>query len=205
MLLVGLTGGIGAGKSTVSSALAERGAVVVDADAIVRDLQRPGQQVLAEMVELLGEEILAADGTLDRQAVADIVFEDKEKLDALGLIIHPRVSEELVRRVEEQSETDNIVVLDIPLLTESGWEGIVGTIVVDLDLEIAVERLMEHRGFTEEDARNRISNQASREERLAEATWVVDNSGSIADLVPQLDVLWADLVARRDALSDESR
>ena len=198
MLLVGLTGGIGTGKSTVSSALGERGAVVVDADAIVHDLQQPGQPVLAEMVELLGGEILAPDGTLDRQAVADIVFGDKEKLDALGDIVHPRVTEELISRVAEQTETDNIVVLDIPLLTESGWEGIAGTIVVDIDPDLAVARLIEHRGFTEDDARSRIANQASRQERLDGATWVVDNSGTVADLEPALDELWADLVRRRD-------
>ncbi len=199
MLLVGLTGGIGSGKSTVSAALAGLGAVVVDADAIVHDLQSPGQVVLAEMVELLGDGILNPDGTLDRQAVADVVFNDKEKLDALGAIVHPRVGEELQRRVEEQRTTDNVVVLDIPLLAESGWEEIVGTIVVDLDPEVAIARLIEHRGFAEADARARIANQASREDRLAKATWVVDNSGTPAELQPRVADLWADLVARRDA------
>jgi dephospho-CoA kinase len=199
MLLVGLTGGIGSGKSTVSAALSASGAVVVDADAIVHELQSPGQVVLGEMVELLGQAILRPDGTLDRQAVADVVFQDKDKLAALGAIVHPRVSEEILRRVAEQSETDNVVVLDIPLLAESGWEGMAGTIVVDLDPEVAIGRLVEFRGFDEADARNRIANQASRDDRLAKATWVVDNSGTPEDLQPAIDGLWAELIARRDA------
>jgi dephospho-CoA kinase len=199
MLLVGLTGGIGSGKSTVSAALVARGAVLIDADAIVHELQSPGQVVLAEMVELLGEEILNPDGTLDRQAVADIVFLNKDKLAALGTIVHPRVRDELFARVAAQAETDNVVILDIPLLVESGWDGIAGTIVVDLDPEIAVGRLVEHRGFDEADARNRIANQASRDERLAGATWVVDNAGTPEDLEPAVAGLWADLLARRDS------
>lgn len=190
MILVGLTGGIGSGKSTVSAALAERGAVVVDADAIVHELQQPGQPVLAAMVERFGQDILFADGTLDRKAVAAIVFSDHDALKALGEIVHPSVQAEIFRRVTENEPTDNIVVLDIPLLAESGWEGLVGTIVVDLDPEIAVERLVRHRDYTEVDARARIANQASRETRLAEAAFVIDNSGSIADLAPQIDACW---------------
>jgi dephospho-CoA kinase len=198
MLLVGLTGGIGSGKSSVSERMARVGAVVIDADAIVHELQSPGQVVLAEMVELMGEGILHPDGTLDRQAVADVVFHDKEKLAALGEIVHPRVRDELFRRVAEQAETDHVVILDIPLLAESGWEGIVGTIVVDVDPELAVQRLVEHRGFSEEDARARIANQASRDERLAKATWVIDNSGDLADLEVATMVVWEELMARRD-------
>ena len=199
VLLVGLTGGIGSGKTTVSAALADRGAVVVDADAIVHELQQPGQVVLAEMVELLGPDILRADGTLDRQAVAAIVFGDAERLKELGAIVHPRVRDELASRVFAEIESDNIVVLDIPLLAESGWEGIVGTIVVDLDPEIAVARLVEFRGFDEADARARIANQASREERVAQATWVIDNSGDRSGLDAAIGGLWADLLARRAA------
>jgi dephospho-CoA kinase len=199
VLLVGLTGGIGSGKTSVSGRLRGLGAVIVDADEIVRELQEPGGIVLADMVEHFGERILQPDGGLDRQAVADIVFGDKEQLDALGRIVHPRVQEELLRRVGEQAETDNVVILDIPLLVESGWEGLVGTIVVDLDPEVAVERLVTHRGFGEEDARARIANQASREDRLEKATWVVDNSGDEAALDRQVEALWADLLARRDA------
>jgi dephospho-CoA kinase len=193
-----LTGGIGAGKTSVSTRLARVGAVVLDADAIVHDLQQPGQPVLAEMVERFSEGILRPDGTLDRQAVAEIVFNDPDELAALGAIVHPKVQEELVRRVEAERETDHIVVLDIPLLAESGWEGLVGTIVVDVDPEVAVERLVAHRGFSEADARARMANQASREDRLAKATWVIDNSGTPEDLEVATMVVWEELVARRD-------
>jgi len=190
MILVGLTGGIGSGKSTVSSALAERGAVVVDADAIVHELQAPGTPVLAAMVDRFGSEILAADGTLDRAAVAARVFGDDEALADLGRIVHPPVREEIFRRVVEQAETDNIVILDIPLLTESGWEGIAGTIVVDLDPEVAVDRLVAFRGFSRADAEARVARQATREERLAKASVVIDNSGSVEDLGPQIEAAW---------------
>lgn len=200
MLLVGLTGGIGSGKTTVSAALAERGAVVIDADAIVRELQSPGQQVLAEMVERFGPGILFPDGTLNRQAVADIVFHDDEARADLGKIVHPRVSEEIFRRVAEQEATDNVVILDIPLLTESGWEGMVGTIVVDLDTEIAVERLVRFRGFDEADARARIAKQATREERVAGAWIVIDNSGTFEELIEKVDETWETLLAKRDEL-----
>ena len=142
------------------------------------------------MVERFGQDILFADGTLDRKAVAAIVFADPDALKALGEIVHPSVQAEIFRRVTENEPTDNIVVLDIPLLAESGWEGLVGTIVVDLDPELAVERLVAHRDYTEEDARARIANQASRETRLADAAFVIDNSGTIADLTPQIDACW---------------
>ncbi|MCB1284990.1 MAG: dephospho-CoA kinase [Microthrixaceae bacterium] len=198
MILVGLTGGIGSGKTTVSAGLAARGAVVIDADRIVHELQSPGQQVLAEMVERFGEEILHPDGTLNRQAVADRVFGDEEALADLGKIVHPRVSEEIFRRVAEQDHTDNIVVLDIPLLTESGWEGMVGTIVVDLDTELAVQRLMAHRSFPEADARARIARQATREERRAGAWIVIDNSGDFDDLERLIDDAWEQILAKRD-------
>jgi len=197
MLLVGLTGGIGSGKSSVSARLAGLGAVVIDADAIVHELQSPGQAVLAEMVEEFGAQILHADGTLNRQAVADLVFTNKDRLARLGEIVHPRVRDELFRRVAEQADTDNIVILDVPLLAESGWEGLAGTIVVDLDPEVAVGRLVTQRGFDEADARARIANQVSREERLEKATWVVDNSGTEADLEAAVAELW-------DKLNDAS-
>jgi len=191
MLLLGLTGGIGSGKSTVSAALGERGAVIIDADAIVRELQSPGQVVLAEMVELLGEQILHDDGTLDRQAVADVVFVDPDKLKALGEIVHPRVREELFARVAAQTGTDHTVILDIPLLAESGWDGIAGVIVVDVDPELAVERLVAYRDFDADDARARMANQASREDRLAKADFVVDNGGTMAALDAEIDRCWA--------------
>jgi dephospho-CoA kinase len=190
MLLIGLTGGIGAGKSTVSLGLAERGAVVVDADAIVRELQQPGTQVFKEMEERFGPGILDESGQLDRAAVADLVFTDATALADLGAIVHPRVHEEIARRIEEQSSTDSVVILDVPLLVESGWEDLRGTIVVDLDPEVAIARLIEFRGFSEQDARNRIAKQASRSDRLARADFVIDNHGQQHELDEQIALAW---------------
>ena len=190
MLLIGLTGGIGSGKSSVSAALQRRGAVIVDADAIVRELQEPGTVVFDEMVERFGAAIVAADGTLDRAAVAGIVFADAEALADLGMIVHPRVHDEIERRVAAEQDSDHVVVLDIPLLDRSGWPGLAGTIVVDLDPDVAVERLIAYRGFDETDARNRIANQASRDERLALADFVVDNGGDLDDLEREVDRAW---------------
>lgn len=190
MLLIGLTGGIGAGKSSVSAALARHGAVIVDADAIVRELQQPGTVVFQEMVDRFGPGIVGPEGGLDRAAVASVVFTDPEALADLGAIVHPRVHSEIERRVAEQADTDNVVVLDIPLLAESGWPGLAATIVVDLDPEVAVERLVRHRGFTEEDARNRIARQAGRDERLARADLVIDNHGEPHQLEAEVDRAW---------------
>ena len=187
---MGLTGGIGSGKSTVSALLAAKGAVIVDADAITRELQQPGTPVFRAMVERFGDGIVAADGTLDRQAVADIVFTDKEALRDLGAIVHPEVGREIARRLEAAQGTDQVVVLDVPLLVESGRDDMVGIIVVDTPVDVAVERLVADRGMSEADARARIANQASREDRLAKAAVVIDNSGSLADLEAQVDKAW---------------
>jgi dephospho-CoA kinase len=202
VLLVGLTGGIGSGKSTVSAALAARGAVVVDADAIVRELQEPGTPVLAAMVERFGAGILRDDGTLDRQAVADLVFADAEALADLNAIVHPAVGAEIARRLEAEAAGDRIVVLDVPLLVESGRGDLAGLIVVDTDPEVAVERLVSHRGFTEADARARIAKQASREERRARADVVIDNSGPREALGPQIDACWRWLEGLRAGAAD---
>lgn len=191
MRIIGLTGGIGSGKSTVSALLAARGAVIVDADAITRELQQPGTPVFDAMVELLGPGIVAEDGTLDRQAVADIVFNDADALVALNEIVHPAVGAETTRRILEQAETDNLVVLDIPLLVENaGKRDVAGIVVVDADPEVAVRRLVELRGFREEDARARMARQATRDERLAKASVVIDNSGTLADLEAEIEAKW---------------
>ena len=191
MVLIGLTGGIGSGKSTVSTRLAAHGAVVIDADAIVHELQAPGQPVLAAMVERFGDGILADDGSLLRQKVADIVFHDAEALRDLGAIVHPAVAAEIERRLAEQAGTGRVVILDVPLLVESGRDDMVGTIVVDVDPEIAVARLVEHRSFSESDARARIARQASREERVAKADFLIDNAGTREQLDAQADGAWA--------------
>lgn len=195
MLLVGLTGGIGSGKSTVSAMLSDRGAVVIDADAIVRELQQPGMPVFEAMVERFGSDIVAVNGSLDRAAVASIVFTDEQARKDLEGIVHPAVGAEMLRRMEEHFGTDRLVVYDVPLLVESGKTGYGAVIVVDVDPEIAVQRLVEHRGMPETDARNRIANQVPREQRLAVADRVIDNSGSIGDLERQVDDVWSWLVA----------
>jgi dephospho-CoA kinase len=195
VILVGLTGGIGSGKSTVSALLAERGAVIVDADQVVRDVQQPGSPVLAQLAERFGAQVIADDGSLDRAAVASVVFTDPDALKDLNKIVHPAVGAEMNRQVLAQRETDRVVVMDIPLLTENPREGLQAVIVVDVDPEVQVQRLVGGRGFDEADARARIARQATREQRLATATHVVDNSGSLDDLVPQVDRLWAELTA----------
>ncbi len=191
MILVGLTGGIGSGKSTVSARLAELGATVIDADAITRDLQRPGTDVFAAIVERFGPDVVGGDGELDRPALAAIVFADPDELKALTTIVHPAVGVEIAERLKAAAPTDDVVVLDVPLLVESGRDDLVGLLVVDVDEEIAVQRLVEHRGFTEADVRARIGRQASREDRRARADRVLDNSGSVEELLAQVDEAWA--------------
>src|SRR5215216_1012378 len=178
MKLVGLTGGIGAGKSSVSARLAARGAVIVDADAIVREVQAKGTPVFEAIVERFGPGVVGPDGELDRPALASIVFGDPEALKELNGLVHPAVGAEVLRRVDEQRGRDRVVVLDVPLLVESGRYQASGVIVVDAPPDVAVERLARDRGMTEEDARARMARQVSREERLAEADFVIDNSGT---------------------------
>jgi dephospho-CoA kinase len=191
VLVVGLTGGIGSGKSTVSALLAAKGAVVVDADAVTREVQQPGTPVFAAMVERFGPGIVASDGTLDRAAVADIVFTDPDALAALNAIVHPAVGARIAERMTELAGTDEVVVLDVPLMVESkrGYP-VAALVVVDVDPEVAVRRLVHTRGMREDDVRARMSRQATREERLARADRVVDNSGSVDDLARQVDDLW---------------
>lgn len=199
MLLLGLTGGIGSGKSTVSAELARRGAIVIDADLVVRELQSPGGAVLAAMVELFGDGILAQDGTLNRQAVADIVFNDAEQLKALNAIVHPKVGEEIDGRIEAQRASDNVVVLDVPLLVESKAYETEGIIVVDTDPELAVQRLVEFRGFNADDARARMKLQATREERRAVAAFIVPNDGTHEELMTKIDECWNWIQSKRIA------
>ena len=191
MILVGLTGGIGSGKSTVSQLLSERGAIIVDADAVARELQQPGTEVLRLMAEAFGQEICNADGSLNRQAVADKVFGNAEALKILNGIVHPAIGKEMNRRIEEQRSTNNVVVLDIPLLVENPREGLCGIIVVDVPVDIAVDRLVSARGMAKEDAEARVSRQASREDRKAIADKVIDNSRDLEFLRQQVDEVWA--------------
>jgi dephospho-CoA kinase len=201
VLLVGLTGGIGSGKSTVSSMLADRGAVIVDADAIVREIQAPGGLAYQGIVERFGSGVVLDDGTLDRPALAAIVFNDDEARQDLNKLTHPFVGQVMAERIAANAQTDNVVVLDIPLLAERGREayGVAGVIVVDCPVDEAVRRLVEYRGFDEADARARISAQIDREKRLEMADFVVDNSGPVEALGPQIDACWAWLTELRSA------
>ncbi|MFS2291869.1 MAG: dephospho-CoA kinase [Actinomadura sp.] len=202
MLKVGLTGGIGAGKSAVSALLAERGAVVIDADKIAREVVEPGTPGLAAVVAEFGEDVLLPSGGLDREKLGRIVFNDPDRLEALNAIIHPLVAER-VQELMDAAPDDAVVVYDVPLLVEKGLASMYDeVVVVDAPEEVQVERLVAHRGMREEDARARMANQASREERRAVATHVIDNSGTLDDLKAQVDDLWETLAARAAAKGD---
>lgn len=198
VILVGLTGGIGSGKSTVSSMLASYGAVIVDADQIARDLQQPGSPVVAAMADRFGAHIVDDDGVLDRAAVAAIVFNDKRALDDLNAIVHPAMQDEIQRQIDAHRDTDKVVVLDFPLLGENPRRGLAATVVVDVPSSVAIDRLVTQRGMTAADAAARIESQIPREERLATATHVIDNSGDLEALRAQVASLWPLLSTLRD-------
>ena len=192
--MVGLTGGIGSGKSTVATMLAERGAVVVDADRLAREAVAVGTEGYRAVVDRFGPEVVAGDGTLDRRALAGVVFDDPGALADLNAIVHPPVRAAIAERVAELAGTDAVVVLEIPLLVESGRSyGAAQVIVVDCPEGVAVRRLVQGRGMDEADARRRIAAQASRDERLAAADVVIDNAGSLDDLERQVNAVWAAL------------
>ena len=194
MIEVGLTGCIGSGKSTVARGLVARGAVLLDADAVVAELQQPGQPVLEAMVEHFGPSILRPDGHLDRARLAGIVFDDAEQLAALNAIVHPAVRAEMEARRRELAGGDATVVLDIPLLVESGPQRrsrFAGVIVVDIDPEVAVRRLVADRGLTHTEVRARLARQASRADRLAVADFVIDNNGTRQELEAEVERCWA--------------
>lgn len=194
MVVVGLTGGIGSGKSTVAAMLAERGAVVVDADRLAREAVAVGTDGYRAVVDRFGPDVVAGDGGLDRKALAGMVFEDPEALADLNGIVHPLVRAAIAERVAALDGTDEVVVLEIPLLVESGRSyGASKVIVVDCPEEVAVRRLVEGRGMDEADARRRIAAQVSRADRLAAADVVIDNAGSQAELRRQVDAVWAEL------------
>jgi dephospho-CoA kinase len=201
MIIVGLTGGIGAGKSTVSAMLAQRGATIVDADQIARDLQAPGAPVVMAMAERFGSGILDADQALIRSAVAEIVFADPTALADLNKIVHPAMQAEIAAQIDAHRGTDRIVILDFPLLAENPRSDLDATLVVDVDPEIAIARVVAHRGMDEADARARVARQASRDDRLAIATHVIDNSGDTAALEERVAEVWAELLILAGATS----
>ena len=191
MILIGLTGGIGSGKSEVARLLTERGAEIIDADLIVRELQQPGAEIYEKMIELFGPEVVAADKSLDRTAIAKKVFFDESLLKTLNQLVHPVVKRVMNERIESFRDTEKVVILDIPLLVENPREGLDGVLVVDLDAEIAVKRLVEQRNMSADDARARIAKQATREQRLAIANHVIDNSGDRNALSQKIEIAWS--------------
>ncbi|MFI6576495.1 dephospho-CoA kinase [Nocardiopsis sp. NPDC050513] len=198
MLTVGLTGGIGSGKSAVSAELARLGATVIDADLIAREVVEPGTEGLAEVVAEFGEGVLTPEGRLDRARLGEIVFADEDSLGRLNAIVHPRVgkrSTELMERA--RAEGVRVVVYDVPLLVENGLGPLYDVVVVvDTPDEARVERVAADRGMPREQVWARIRAQADRESRLAAADLVVDNSGTREELVARVGELWDALVAR---------
>ncbi|MFE9706443.1 dephospho-CoA kinase [Streptomyces sp. NPDC005930] len=196
MLKVGLTGGIGAGKSEVSRLLVEHGAVLIDADRIAREVVAPGTPGLAAVVEAFGEGVLARDGSLDRPKLGSIVFTDPERLAVLNGIVHPLVGERS-RALEEAAAEDAVVVHDVPLLTENGLAPLYDiVVVVDADPGTQLDRLVRLRGMTEQDARARMAAQATREQRREIADVVVDNDVPLEELRRRVAEVWAELVRR---------
>jgi dephospho-CoA kinase len=199
VLRVGLTGGIGAGKSEVSRRLVAQGAVVIDADAVAREVVAPGTPGLAEVTAAFGPEVLSPDGSLDRPLLGEVVFADAAARGKLNAIIHPRVARRMAE-LEQAAGQGAIVVHDVPLITENGLAGSYDiVVVVDVPPRIQLERLTRHRAMTREQAKARIAAQASREQRLAVAGIVIDNSGSLAELDRQVGELWAELRRRANA------
>jgi dephospho-CoA kinase len=197
MLMIGLTGGIGSGKTTVAALLARRGAVVIDADAIAREVVEPGMPALAKLVERFGADILHPDGSLDRPALAAKAFVGDDARKDLEGITHPAIGAEFIRRVSEAPQ-DAIVVHDVPLLVEANRAGdYAGVIFVDAPVEVRLARLVD-RGVAREDAERRIAMQASHEERRNVATWWVDNAGDLDALEKQVEAVWTDLEKMRD-------
>lgn len=190
MVVVGLTGGIGSGKSTVSAMLAARGAVIVDADVLARQVVEPGGPAYAGVVERFGPDVVRPDGTLDRPALAELVFSDPAALADLNALTHPAVKALIAERLSAEASGDAVVVLVIPLLAESGRYPTAGVIVVDCPEDVAVRRLVERRGMTEHGARLRVAAQATRTDRLAIADVVVRNDGSLEDLAAEVARTW---------------
>lgn len=192
-----LTGGIGSGKSTVAQFFADRGATIIDADAIARSLMEPGQHVLADVVATFGAHLLDETGRLNRQALADVVFNDDDARQRLNAIVHPAVRAESKLQLKHAIEADPeraVIIQDIPLLVETGQaEKFDGVIVVHTDMATRLQRLKDLRGMAADDARARIAAQATDEHRHAVADWIIDNSGSLEETKAQVAAVWDEL------------
>jgi dephospho-CoA kinase len=204
VLAVGLTGGIGTGKSTVAALLVERGAALVDADLIAREVVEPGGAAYQPLVDRFGSEILDGEGRVDRPALAALVFGDPRALADLNAITHPAIGVEMIARKDGFADTDRIVVLEIPLLRAVHRDtlSLAAVVVVDAAPEVALGRLVGARGMDEEDARARMASQPDREARREGADFVVDNSGDEAHLRDEVDRVWAALLELRARPAD---
>jgi dephospho-CoA kinase len=205
MLAVGLTGGIGSGKSAVADLLVERGAVLIDADQVARDVVAPGGPAYQPLIDRFGQGIVAADGTIDRQALANIAFADEESRLALNAITHPAIGIRMIEMRDALAATDHIVVLAIPLLTALHRETVKlhKVVVVDTPTDVALERLLSQRSFDKTDAEARIRSQISREERCKEADYVLDNSRDRPALEREVAKLWDWLLAAQKELPQD--
>lgn len=199
MFTVGLTGGIGAGKSAVADLLEAHGAVLIDADRIAREVVEPGGPAYQPLIDRFGPGIVDAEARIDRPALAAVVFSDAEALADLNAITHPAIGAEMVRRQDAAAGSDAVVVLDIPLLKAEHREtmSLDAVVVVDAPVETALDRLVEIRGMTREDAQSRMAAQVSREERLSGADFVVDNSKDLEHLGNEVERVWQRLLALR--------
>jgi dephospho-CoA kinase len=208
MFLVGLTGGIASGKSTVSAMLEKKGACIIDADRIGHEVIKKGREGYRELVREFGEGIVGSDGEIERPRLAATVFGDPEKVSRLNAITHPLITREIISRIEQcrnEKGEGGIAVLDAALLLEAGGRGLVDMlVVVAAPVALQVDRLRKDRGMAEEEASARISAQSSLEEKKKQADWVVENSGSIEDLEAGVEELWREIL-RRSASSDRGQ
>jgi dephospho-CoA kinase len=194
-LIVGVTGGIGAGKSTVADRLAERGAVVIDADQISRSLVEPGSPILADLVAEFGPEILREDGTLNRAQLAAKAFADPALTQRLNAIMHPAIQQAAADHIAQS--TAEVVVYDMPLLFETGQQALVDTVVVvDVPVDLQIDRAVHQRGLSKDDVERRMAVQVDRETRLQGADFVIDNSGPVSETLTQVDEVWEALTSR---------